>query len=338
MGHPGEPINPYSLMFGEPVDCTILEVDLAFRELPAKMLLQASGLALVLGTAFSIAFGDDMRSRAVTGTFAAISMELDSRGFEVQDSTKTLLSQFEDALASLASGEIGERDLPTHRLESLHATVYEAATRLGTVGDPMVINCLRATLAAADEALRRRSIEPAFPVLPPLPPDAFAALERRVDPEPVPAFIAYAHEDARHRDDLVTHLAPLRWRKRISVWHDRRIVPGQDWENEIDERLETAKIFVGLISADFVDSGYCMGREMRRALERHQAGEMLVIPVLVRPTHWHGLPFAHLQMLPYPLKAITDWRRRDNAWTNVVQGIDLAIDYQLDRETRLAAG
>jgi hypothetical protein len=53
-----------------------------------------------------------------------------------------------------------------------------------------------------------------------------------------------------------------------------------------------------LVSADFFASDYCYGTEMKRALERQEAGEAQVIPILVRPVDWKNAPFAHLQALP----------------------------------------
>ena len=62
-----------------------------------------------------------------------------------------------------------------------------------------------------------------------------------------------------------------------------------------------------LISADFLASDYCYGIEMQRALQRHQANEARVIPILLRSVDWKGAPFEHLQALPTGAKPITSW-------------------------------
>ena len=46
-------------------------------------------------------------------------------------------------------------------------------------------------------------------------------------------------------------LAQLRRNKRITVWHDRKILPGQEWDSEIDRKLETASIILLLVSPHF---------------------------------------------------------------------------------------
>src|SRR6266702_2939614 len=142
----------------------------------------------------------------------------------------------------------------------------------------------------------------------------------------VEVFYSYAHKDETFRKTLDEHLSLLQRQGVISVWHDRQIVPGTDWAQAIDEHLERASIILLLISADFLASDYCYGVEMTRALERHQANEARVIPILLRPVDWNNAPFAYLQALPTGAKPITTWRNRDAAFTDVAAGIRRVIE------------
>ena len=143
---------------------------------------------------------------------------------------------------------------------------------------------------------------------------------------PVEVFYSYAHKDEAFRNKLETHLSLLRRQGLITAWHDRHILPGTDWAQAIDEHLERASVILLLISADFLASDYCYGLEMQRALERHQANEARVIPILLRPVDWNKAPFAHLQALPTGAKPITTWRNRDAAFTDVAAGIRRVIE------------
>ena len=80
-----------------------------------------------------------------------------------------------------------------------------------------------------------------------------------------------------------------------------------------------------LISPNFLASNYCYSKEMKRALERHEAGTCHVIPILVHPAYWEDEPFSHLQMLPTGAKAITQWPDRDEAFEDVARGMSRAI-------------
>ncbi|SRR6266487_1167745 len=138
-------------------------------------------------------------------------------------------------------------------------------------------------------------------------------------------FYCYAREDKPLRDELEKHLAWLERRYQLTNWHDREILPGEEWEQAIDTHLNTAHLILLLISPDFMASEYCYGKEMQRALERHQAGTCRVVPILLRPTYWEDAPFSHLQLLPTNAKAITRWPDRDEAFQDVVGEINRTI-------------
>jgi class 3 adenylate cyclase len=132
---------------------------------------------------------------------------------------------------------------------------------------------------------------------------------------------SYSHKDEILRDELEIHLSLLKRQGYIVSWHDRKILPSQEWAGVIDDNFKSADIILLLISADFIDSDYCYEIEMRTALKRHGAGEAHVIPVILRDVDWHQAPFSNLQALPRDGKPITLWSDRDEAWKNVAQGI-----------------
>ncbi|MDA1327015.1 MAG: TIR domain-containing protein, partial [Proteobacteria bacterium] len=138
-------------------------------------------------------------------------------------------------------------------------------------------------------------------------------------------FYSYSHKDESLRTELETHLKILLRRGLIESWHDRKIEAGDDWKASIDENLESADIILLLISADFVASDYCWEIEMKRALERHKAGEAQVVPVIIRDVDWHKAPFGKLQALPTDGKAVTTWSNKDTAWRNVAEGIEKIV-------------
>ena len=147
--------------------------------------------------------------------------------------------------------------------------------------------------------------------------------------ESINIFYSYAHEDERLRKKLDEHLALLQHQGLITGWNDRDISAGTEWAKEINTHLETAQIILLLVSSSFLASEYCYSREMRRALERHDAGTTRVIPIILRPVYyWHNAPFGKLQALPTDGKPISGggWRNMDEAFTNVVSGIHKAVN------------
>jgi hypothetical protein len=141
----------------------------------------------------------------------------------------------------------------------------------------------------------------------------------------VKVFISYSHQDQRYLDLLDRHLAVLRRRGILEFWTDRQIRPGEDWSSTMVSNLEEAEVILLLVSADFLASDYCYGVEMMRALERHRAGSARVIPIILRPVDWASSPFGKLQALPRDAKPITSWSNRDEAYTDIVSGIERVI-------------
>ncbi|MFO1428918.1 MAG: TIR domain-containing protein [Candidatus Competibacteraceae bacterium] len=138
---------------------------------------------------------------------------------------------------------------------------------------------------------------------------------------PIEVFYSYSHKDEELREQLEFHLKLLKRLGVINDWHDRRIGAGTEWAGQIDHYLESSQIILLLISAYFLASDYCWDIEMKRALERHNAGTARVIPIMLRPVDWKGAPFSHLQVLPKDAKPVTDWSNQDAAFANVAEGI-----------------
>lgn len=144
------------------------------------------------------------------------------------------------------------------------------------------------------------------------------------------AFVSYSHKDEALRAELETHLKLLKRQGLLDVWSDRCITAGSEWETQIDENLERADLILLLVSADFIASGYCWEKELKRAMERHATGEAQVIPIIVRECSWKSVPFGKLQALPEGGKAVTIWNTgpyaHDTPWTKVEEGIRAVLD------------
>jgi hypothetical protein len=54
--------------------------------------------------------------------------------------------------------------------------------------------------------------------------------------------------------------------------------------------------------------------KMKRALEKHAAGEAIVIPIIIRSVHRQDASFSHLQDLPFNGKPVTSWIDRNEAF------------------------
>jgi hypothetical protein len=112
----------------------------------------------------------------------------------------------------------------------------------------------------------------------------------------------------------------------VTRWYDREILAGAEWEKEIETHLITASIILLLVSADFMNSDYCYGVEMQRALEMHEEGEACILPILLRPVDWQDAPFAKLQILPTGAKPVTRWSDPEEALEDVSKQIRAVVN------------
>lgn len=143
---------------------------------------------------------------------------------------------------------------------------------------------------------------------------------------PARLFMSYSHKDEALRDELETHLAVLRRQGVLEVWHDRKLLPGDHLDTAINAELERADVVLLLLSSDFLASDYCFGVEMRRAMERHQAGSARVIPVILRPCDWAETELRAYLATPTDGKAVTKWANADEAFLTIAQAIRRAVE------------
>ncbi len=137
----------------------------------------------------------------------------------------------------------------------------------------------------------------------------------------VTLFFSYSHKDEELRNELETHLALLKRQGVISSWHDRRITAGSDLNQAISSVLESSQIILLLVSAHFLASDYCFEKEMKRALEKHEDGNAVVIPVILHPCDWHSAPFGDLRATPTDGKPVSMYANHHEAFAIVAKDV-----------------
>jgi hypothetical protein len=133
-------------------------------------------------------------------------------------------------------------------------------------------------------------------------------------------------------------LASFRYRGICEDWYDGEIRAGDEWDEVIKEKLNSADFILLLISSDFLNTAYIRTHELEVAMQRHQAKEARVIPIMLRPCDFTGEVFSKLAGLPTKMKAVTTWANQDEAWTDVVRGLRREFEaFHNEREARNAA-
>lgn len=135
-------------------------------------------------------------------------------------------------------------------------------------------------------------------------------------------FYSYAHEDEKFVRELEKQLGVLKRIGVITTWHDRKINPGDLWEEKISKHLESSQIILLMVSSDFVASDYCWDEEMVKALQLHELQKAVVVPIVLREVAFIQMtPFGKLKMLPKDAKPIVQWEREEEAWAKVATAL-----------------
>lgn len=140
-------------------------------------------------------------------------------------------------------------------------------------------------------------------------------------------FISYSHKDKEHCTELVKHLNMLEKANLVDSWEDGELLPGDNWDEVIKQNLNEADIVLFLLSIDFMNSNYIDQNEIQAAVEKHNKGEVVIVPIMLRKCFIKGTIFEKIQGLPVGMVPILskDWHSKDDAFYDVLEGLERII-------------
>ena len=153
-----------------------------------------------------------------------------------------------------------------------------------------------------------------------LVPAGARAIDRESAPVPAPVrlFVSYAHDDERQLKRLDAILDVLEQQHGLTSWQDKRLIAGDEWDEEIRRRLEDMDIFLFIASQTSLIRPYIKDPELRRAKERHKDGDVEVVAVRLEPCATDGDSFlGKLQRLAPRIKSIAEAPLKSAAWEQV---------------------
>lgn len=142
-------------------------------------------------------------------------------------------------------------------------------------------------------------------------------------------FISYAREDIDFKKTLETIITPMKRQGLIEPWHDGLIQPGELWNDAIRNNLNEADIVICLLSRDFLASEFINQVELPPVFQRHKAGTVKLIPIVVRPINLGASSFGQFQCIPLDnagsLHAVSLWSSSDLAWVQIDKKIRAVV-------------
>src|SRR5262245_4574708 len=138
----------------------------------------------------------------------------------------------------------------------------------------------------------------------PTPKEAYREAEERIEQA----------KDERAVRELIPGLKVLARRGYIVPWRDTDLIPGEDWDETIKQRLLDARIILYMVSREFLASDYITTHERPLAIDLVKQKKAVVVPILLSECLWKGEDFDSLEQLPRKGDPVSSFPRRDTAW------------------------
>ncbi len=163
--------------------------------------------------------------------------------------------------------------------------------------------------------------------------DLFACTPEVVQKKIWNTVFSYSHVDERYRNELETHMVMLKREGRIVPWHDRKIIAGERWNDEIQAKFKKADLAILMISAAFLNSDYIWEQELKIVRERLEEQDgVKVIPIFTSSCDTTGLDFMDYQGGQRDHQSKLSWlsekakAKRNSIYTNIIAEIRRAIN------------
>jgi TIR domain/ATPase family associated with various cellular activities (AAA) len=144
-------------------------------------------------------------------------------------------------------------------------------------------------------------------------------------------FVSYSHEDSEWLDRIRIHVKPLEREGVVDLWDDTRIKAGTLWKQEIQGAIDSAKVALLLITANFLASDFISDNELPPLLAAAREEGAIILPLIISPSRFMQTPtlseFQTVNSPQRPLSAIT-WNEQEELLVKVTQVIEEALTTQ----------
>jgi hypothetical protein len=140
-------------------------------------------------------------------------------------------------------------------------------------------------------------------------------------------FVSYSHKDESFFKEFSDHVQALHANGYLTLWSDKEIKKGSEWEKEIKEAIERAGLAVLLVTPRFIASEFIVYDELPLILMRKRDGRMEVFWIPVADCDVAAIGLEKLQALCDTRKPLMAMRksRRDSALKEIAKCLRLKI-------------
>lgn len=141
-------------------------------------------------------------------------------------------------------------------------------------------------------------------------------------------FVSYSQGDSPWLERLRLHLKPLERDGLVKVWDDTRVMPGSNRKDDIARAVDSAKVAVLLVSAQYLASDFIIDHELPPLLAAASKDGALICPLIVSPCRFIDLPtLAQFQPFNSPSMPLTSlgYNEQEEMLVKVTRAIEATL-------------
>jgi hypothetical protein len=117
---------------------------------------------------------------------------------------------------------------------------------------------------------------------------------------------------------------------KIDFWDGTKIMPGSQWREEIRKAIESAKVAVLLVSADFLNSEFIAKNELPPLLAAAKYKSAIILPVIIRPCAFTRTNLKKFQAVNNPSEPLSKMSksRREEERRKIAKLLEDALNAQ----------
>lgn len=108
-------------------------------------------------------------------------------------------------------------------------------------------------------------------------------------PKRTKVVISYSHIDTHWLERLRVHLRPLERDYSLDIWDDTKIQTGSKWLEEIERAIQSAKVALLIVSADFIASDFIANNELPPLLDAAKTEGAVIMPLIASPSRFTSI-------------------------------------------------
>src|SRR5688500_1755569 len=140
-------------------------------------------------------------------------------------------------------------------------------------------------------------------------------------------FVSYSRHDKAWLERLRVHLKPLQRELEIDIWDDSKIEPGKKWKEEIAAAINSTKVAVLLVSANFLASDFIATGEVPPLLNAAERDGAIIVPLILSPSRFAKTEIADFETINDPAEPLVNmtWGRQEEVLDELAAFIENAF-------------